>query len=172
LAVAVAVPKLADLLFAATRRALHLELRDAYAPSARFLAWQRRQPHGRNEADDQWRDLLAPLVARDGDIRRLRVVSEPLSEYARYEFAVTPEANIAAGESVRWLPRAMASGLRFPGNDFWLIDERLLFNLHGGDGSWLGVEADEDPDVIRFCSESFETAWAQAIEHCDYRPAG
>ena len=169
---AVAVPKLADLLLAAKRRALHLELRDAYAPSVRFLAWQSGQPHGRNEADDQWRDLLAPLVALRADIRRLRIVSEPLSEYARYEYAVTPEANLAAGEVVRWLPRDKASGLRFPGNDFWLIDERLLFNLHSGDGAWLGVQAYDDPDVIRFCEESFEAAWPQAIDHSDYRPAG
>lgn len=168
---AVAVPKLADLLLAAQRRALHMELRDNYARSARFLAWQSGEPHGRNDADDEWMDLLAPLVAQGGDVRRLRIVSEPLSEYVRYEHAVTPVANLAAGEVVRWLARAGASDLRFPGNDFWLIDDYLLFNLQSGDGDWLGVQPNEDPKVIEFCAESFEAAWLRAIDHSDYRAA-
>ena len=165
-----AVPKLADLLVAAQRRALHLEMRDTYARSPRFLAWQSGKPPGRNEADAQWHALLAPLVARGGDLRRLRIVSEPLSEYVRYEYEVTPLANLAGGEAVRWLPRDKASDLRFPGNDFWLIDDYLLFNLASGDGDSLGVQPNDDASVIAFCAESFEAAWRRAINHDDYRP--
>jgi hypothetical protein len=109
-------------------------------------------------------------VAHGGDIRRLRVVSEPLSEYTRYEYAVTLEANLAAGQVVRWLPRDRASDLKFPGNDFWLIDDHLLFNLQSGDGDWLGFQPSNDPNVIRFCAESFEAAWLRAIDHSDFRP--
>ena len=167
----VAVPKLADLLLDAERRALHLEMRDTYARSALFTAWQSGEPHDRSDADAQWRALLAPLVAHGGDVRRLRIVSEPITDYVRYEYEMTPIANLAAGEVVRWLPRDRASDLRLPGNDFWLIDDGLLFNLASGDGDWLGVQPNDDPDVIRFCAESFEAAWSRAVDHSEYRPA-
>jgi hypothetical protein len=72
---------------------------------------------------------------------------------------------------VRWLSRKDASDLRFPGNDFWLVDETLLFNLASGDGEWIGIERCEDPDVLAFCVESFEAAWARGIDHADYQPA-
>lgn len=168
---AVAVPKLAELLFAAQRRALHLELRDTYERTALFNAWQAGDSHTRSEADAQWHALLAPLVAHGGDLRRLRIVSEPITEYVRYEYEVTPLASLAGGEVVRWLPRDRASDLKLPGNDFWLIDDWLLFNLNSGDGEWLGVQANDDASVIEFCAESFEAAWHRAIDHGDYRPS-
>ena|SRR5213592_5237106 len=146
-------------------------MRDTYERTALFTAWQAGRSDGRAEADERWRALLAPLVARGGDMRRLRIVSEPVSEYVRYEYEMTPAANLSAGEVVRWLPRDRASDLRLPGNDFWLIDDALLFNLASGDGDWLGVQPNDDPSVIRFCAESFEAAWARGVEHGDYRPA-
>jgi hypothetical protein len=169
--VPVAVPKLAELLVAAERRALHLEMRDTYARSPLFVAWQIGESYDRSEADAHWRVLLAPLVTRGGDVRRLRIVSEPITEYVRYEYEMTPVANLAAGEVVRWLPRDRASDLRVPGNDFWLIDDGLLFNLASGDGDWLGVQQNDDPSVIAFCADSFEAAWGRAIDHGDYHPA-
>lgn len=36
-------------------------------------------------------------------MRRLRVVSEPVRDYVRYEYDGT-FTNVAAGEDVRWLP--------------------------------------------------------------------
>ena len=35
-------------------------------------------------------------MARGGDVRRLRIVSEPVTEYVRYEYEMTPVANLAA----------------------------------------------------------------------------
>ena len=67
-------------------------------------------------------------------MRRARIVSEPVSEYIRFEHDVT-YTNVAAGEEVRWLPRRLASDIALPGNDFWLFDERLaVFNHFAGAG--------------------------------------
>ena len=69
-----------------------------------------------------------------GMVRRARVVSEPLTEYVRWEhdYAVT---NIAAGEDVRWLPRRQAKDLAVPAVDFWVFDgELVLFHHFSGDG--------------------------------------
>ena len=168
---AVSAARLAELLPAGQRRALHLEMRDTYERTDRFAAWQAGNLDERVESDAAWRALLAPLVQRGGDVRRMRIVSEPITEYVRYEHEVTPVANLAAGEAVRWLSRERASDLRLPGNDFWLIDDCLLFNLASGDGDWLGMQPNDDPAVIAFCVESFEAAWARGVDHADYSPA-
>jgi len=168
--VAVSVPELDELLNSAQRRVLHLEMRDVYARSQAFEEWLAGRPYDRTAADGQWRSLIAPLVARGVDVRRLRVVSEPVTNYIRYEHEVTSAANLAAGERVRWLPRGRASDLTFPGNDFWLVDDRLLFNISSGDGDWLGVESNDEPGVAKFCASAFEAAWDRGIDHNDYRP--
>ena len=167
---AVSLPELDELLRDAQRRALHLELRDFYAGSAAFAAWTAGKPYDRSTGDGQWHALVAPLVAHGVDVRRLRVVSEPVSAYIRFEHEVTPAANLAAGERVRWLPRHRASDLAFPGNDFWLVDDRLLVNHFSGDGDWIGVELSTDAGAVTFCAWAFEAAWERGIDHDAYRP--
>lgn len=168
---AVAAPDFSDLMLAAGRRALHLEMRDVYAENEWLEAWRAGRKPDRDEADAEWHALLAPLVQREGDLRRLRIVSEPTTDYIRCEYDGTALANLAGGEVVRWLTRDRASDLRLPGNDFWLIDDVLLFNLFSGDGDLLGQQRNDDPAVTAFCVEAFEAAWARAVDHHTYTPA-
>jgi hypothetical protein len=167
----VSLPELDELFRDAQRRALHLELRDVYEESEPFAAWLAKTPYDRGPANAQWHERIRPMVARGVDVRRLRVVSEPVTDYIRFEHDATPAANLAAGERVRWLPRRRASDLKFPGNDFWLIDDRMLFNHSSGDGKWLGVELVTDADVVEFCASAFDAAWERAVDHDAYRPA-
>lgn len=88
----------------------------------------------------------------------------------RFEYEATPAANLAAGERVRWLCRRNASNLALPGNDFWLIDDRVLFNLFSGDGRWIDVELAADPDVVEFCASAFDAVWERGRDHNDYQP--
>ena len=98
-------------------------------------------------------------------------MSEPLTDYIRYEHFITAANNVAAGEDVRWLPRRRASDLCVPGNDFWLFDDRLIrFHHFSGDGEIVEDELVTDPAVIRMCAAAFELVWDRAIPHADYRP--
>jgi hypothetical protein len=104
--------------------------------------------------------------------RRARVISEPLSDYIRFEYELTATVNIAAGEQVRWLPRRRASDLCLPGNDFWIFDNRLIrFSHFAGNGEFLEDELCDDPAVAKLCTTAFEAVWDRAIPHADYRPA-
>jgi hypothetical protein len=167
----VSFPELDELLRGARRRALHLELRDVYMETEGFAAWRGEIQFDRSVADGQWHERIVPLVERGVDLRRLRVVSEPVTDYIRYEYDITASANLAAGERVRWLPRRRASDLAFPGNDFWLVDDRMAFNLFSGGGDWIGVEVVTSADVVKFCASAFDAAWERGIDHNDYRPA-
>lgn len=166
---------LEDLLRAATRSALHLETRDGYMRSdPMFTAWragQRHDPADRDSWWDDWWQLTADTAARGVLLRRARVVSEPISDYIRFEYDVT-FMNVAAGEDVRWLPRRQASDLALPGNDFWLVDgQTVLLNHFDGDGEWTGSEVSDDPAVAKLCETSFIAVWERAVPHADYHPA-
>lgn len=168
----VSVPALDALLHSAKRTALHLEMHDTYAgTSPTFAAWLVGEPFDRSEADAQWCAIIEPVVDRGVDVRRARIVSEPVSDFVKYEYEVTPGANLAAGERVRWLPRRRASDLALPGNDFWLVDDRVLFNFISGDGAWVGTELVTDVAVVRLCASAFDAVWQRGVDHADYRPA-
>ena len=55
-----------------------------------------------------------------------RVVCEPVTDYIRYEYAITT-LYLRAGEAVRWLPRRHASDIPLPGNDFRLPDDTISY---------------------------------------------
>ena len=136
-----------------------------------FSAWQAGQRIDRAARWPQWLHLVSATVARGVTIRRARIVSEPVSEYVRYEYDVTDGLNIAAGEQVRWLARRHASNLAIPANDFWLFDSQLVqFNHFSGDGDWIDVEQTTAPATIEVCSLAFEAVWQRAIPHQQYRP--
>ena len=166
------VPPFSELIAATASSAVHLEMRDAYTPDdQRFLDWLAGKPLPR-PANPAWSELVRIHTARGVRFRRLRVVSEPLADYIRFEHAITSEVNVSAGEDVRWLPRRRASDLCLPGNDFWLFDDRLIrFSYFSGDGHILEDEMVSVPAVARMCSAAFEAAWERAIQHTAYRPA-
>src|SRR2546429_7589355 len=104
-----------------TASAVHLEMRDQYTPDDPvFLRWRAGNPDPDPVYPD-WYDLVRAQTARGISFRRARVVSEPLSEFVRFEYDITAGMNIAAGERVRWLPRRQGSDPWLPGNDFWLL---------------------------------------------------
>jgi hypothetical protein len=168
-------PTFDELLRGCRQSAVHLEMRDSYAvghETSGFTAWQEGHRHDPNDRASWWRpwlDLVAETVARGVAIRRARIVSEPVSEYIRFEYDVT-FTNVAAGESVRWLPRRQASDLSLPGNDFWVFDDRLVrFNHFTGDGASAGGEMCDKLAVAKLCASAFESVWGRAVPHDEYR---
>ncbi|MEE1781467.1 hypothetical protein PUR71_00700 [Streptomyces sp. SP17BM10] len=163
-----------DQLFASCERsAVHLEMRDAYMlDDPMFLAWKAGDVEASGRAESPWLALMASTTGRGVEVRRARIVSEPVSEYVRFEYDITDLHNIAVGEQVRWLPRRRTTDLALPGNDFWLFDSRtVLINHFTGQGDFVDHEVTEDPDVARLCATAFEAVWARATSHEAYEPA-
>ncbi|MER8103686.1 DUF6879 family protein [Kitasatospora sp. NPDC094016] len=161
----------ADLIKSARHSALHLEMRDWYSvenEAEGFAAWhhgKRLDPDNRESWWRPWLDLVQEVTGRGVAIRRARVVSEPVSEYIRFEHSGT-FTNIAAGEDIRWLPRRSASGIALPGNDCWIFDGRLVqFNIFDGAGRWVDTDQTEDAAVVALCASAFEAVWESGIPH-------
>jgi uncharacterized protein DUF6879 len=160
----------AELLSGARKIAWHLETRDSYAGSSpAYTALAQGRLYDRGPADRAWHALVRAALTRGVQVRRARVVSEPVSDYIRYEYEATPAANLAAGEQVRWLPRRAASDLALPGNDFWLLDELVVFNHFSGDGALTGLDVVTAPAVVDLCSSAFTAVWDRATDHDDYQ---
>lgn len=169
-------PSFDDLLAAAQQSAVHLEMRDSYGvgdESEDFNTWKRT---GRRDIDPAstywapWVDVIRRTVARGVAVRRARVVSEPVTDYIRYEHAGTV-VNLHAGEQVRWLSRRQASDIALPGNDCWVFDgEIVLFNHFSGDGNWSGPdwEVRSEPSVAQLASSAFEAVWERGVPHEKY----
>ncbi|MFC7305303.1 DUF6879 family protein [Streptomyces monticola] len=151
-------------------------MRDGYMQSdPEYLAWRdgtRDQSRYLDQEKSPWLALMREITGRGVTVRRARIVSEPVSDYIRFEHHVTA-GNVEAGEQVRWLPRRRASDLALPGNDFWLFDESLVVFLHFTGEGELSPEGDEertaDPALVRLCSTAFESVWERAVPHEEYR---
>jgi len=107
-------------------------------------------------------------------VRRVRVVTEPLSQYIRWEHAVT-RLNQEAGEDIRWLPRHLVpQDIQFPvdGRDFWLFDDQVVTVGHFDEnGRVLGSELVTDPAAVAACASVRDALWPLAIPHRAYQPA-
>jgi hypothetical protein len=171
------VPSFDELLGSAQRSAVHLEMRDAYGVAdemADFELWKRTGQRDTDHGSGYWApwvELVRSAVARGVVMRRARIVSEPVSDYIRYEHAGTP-VNLHAGEQVRWLSRREASDIALPGNDFWVFDDASVrFNHFAGNGDWSDprCELRTEPAVVRLAASAFEAVWERGIPHEKYQ---
>ncbi|WP_198653758.1 DUF6879 family protein [Actinocorallia populi] len=151
------------------RSCVHWECRDVYTPTdPAFLRWKAGvKPDPLVDYAD-WIEQVGTATARGVEVRRLRVVSEPVTEYVRFEHFVTA-MNLAAGEQVRWLSRSRAAGLLLPVVEGWVFDDDVIvLNHFAGEGDWLGEERLEDAAMASVYREAFETAWDRGIPHDRY----
>ncbi|QNT94613.1 hypothetical protein HEP81_04336 [Streptomyces griseofuscus] len=167
------VPSFDELMEAVQHSAVHLEMRDQYAVGDEaddFNAWLDTGHRDLDPASEYWSpwvDLISRAVARGVVVRRARVVSEPVTDYIRYEHAGTV-VNIVAGEQVRWLARPRAVDLMLPGADLWIFDgTQVLFNHFTGVGEWADppLELRSEPGIVKQCSDAFEAVWERAVPH-------
>lgn len=164
-------PPFPVLLRACNSSAVHLEMRDAYTPTDPwFQAWLTKdQDEFEHRLTRPWLDLIREVTGRGVHVRRARVISEPVTDYIKFEYA-TAGSNVSAGEQVRWLPRHLATGLLLPANDCWVFDgRRAQFNYFSGPGEFLDTRLSDDPAIAKQCAAAFEAVWERAIPHAEYQ---
>ncbi|WP_255495192.1 DUF6879 family protein [Nocardia sp. GTS18] len=163
-------PDLWESLFAECgREAFHLETLDAYSvasesePLRRFLAGEPPD----NTWFDPWRSLVRYTTRRGVAIRRVRVLTEPVSDYHRWILTLNPES-IEAGEDIRYLPRHNAGEPPLT-EDYWLLDSsRVAFHARDSATRGRGVVVTEDPGLVGYCVEQRNRVWELATPFSEY----
>ena len=159
-----------DLFRTFTHRAFHREVQDSYhtpeesGPFQLFLTGQ---------ADDfawhqPWLSLVRKATSAGKNIRRARVVTVPHGDYTPVGLTVA-EHNIAAGESIRWLPRHLIDPDGLTSDDYWLFDDdRVVFTVFEPDGRFTGGASTTDPTIVAYCRTVRDRVWQKAIPHSRY----
>ncbi len=151
-----------------------LEVRDVYKDPGevelleRYRAGERWDSPFTIEWFKPWADAVRGWTGAGKRMERVRVVTEPLTEYIRWEMDLARH-NTEAGEDIRYLPRPQAEDLGLPYEDFWLFDSKFVVVLHLDDeGVRLGVEVVDDPvEVLKRCQWR-DIAWHYAIPYRQY----
>src|SRR5258708_16627781 len=104
-----------------------------------------------------WLSMVRAATAEGRLFSRVRVVSLPLTDYARFGLWGASHTR-EAGDDIRYLTRDAAEAAGLPAHDFWLFDSRLLVRMHfADDDRFTHAEVIEDPAAI--------------VEHNYWRPA-
>jgi hypothetical protein len=156
-----------DLFRSFTRSAVRLETRQVYTTE------EEREPLRRFLASEAipldwftpWLDDVSAATEAGRQFRRVRIFTEPLTDYLRFELW-TCQFNVAAGEDILYLQLDRATALNLPAYDYWLFDdERLALMYFTGDGAPLGAQLVTDPAVVRSHSRWLELAASAAIPY-------
>jgi hypothetical protein len=95
---------------------------------------------------DQWLTRVRHFRRTGRWVGRVHVLTRPLTDYLRYEFAVYG-FTIRAGEDVRILDVTNEPDPGLPKQDFWLFDESAVVLMeYDADGTQLGRELLEHID--------------------------
>ncbi|MBF6414550.1 hypothetical protein IU441_15365 [Nocardia cyriacigeorgica] len=148
--------------------AFHLEVRDAHAvpsESERFQRFLDGEPALPDEHQDR-REVMRETAARGVRVSRIRVVSEPHTDYHRWLLSVTG-SNVDAGEDIRYVPRHIAGDV--PPDDWWLIDNaRVVYNLVSEAGKPAGLAVTTDPAVVGHCRAVRQRLWDTSTPYREY----
>ncbi len=163
--------ELKGLLASFQREALHLEMRDSYGTAAELphlAKWEAGEP---DDTDwlQPWFDTVRSGVHAGKIFRRLRIVSEPVSDYQKWVLRDS-HLFVEAGEDIRWLPRSRVSTVALPGNDFWLFDDQVVvFLIFAPSGQVVDRQKTTDRTAVELCRAAFETAWKLSIPDSEYQ---
>ncbi|WP_233520341.1 DUF6879 family protein [Prauserella sp. PE36] len=131
-------------------------------------AWRAGQPIEETDEDRVWHAYIRRLRAAGILFERVRMLTDPLTEYLRWMLSIT-HANIEAGEDIRWIDQHQATRLGMPGYDFYILDDdRVAVFCFDEQTELIGIDLDDDPEVVRQHQGWRDLVWPLATTHADY----
>lgn len=130
------------------REAFRLETRQSYSVESERAEYEHFLATGSLDIpdSDQWLTRVRHFRQAGRWVGRVHVLTRPLTDYLRYEFAVY-DFTVAAGEDVRILDVTDMPGPDLPRQDFWVFDESAVVLMEYDDeGNQLGRELLEHVD--------------------------
>lgn len=114
-----------------------------------------------NDKTKWWVDLIKDRTSSGMSMSRVHVVSEPLTDYLRFELGAAYPETSKAGEEIRLISDNDFDDLcdedefdvafnRWGALDFWLFDDSRLFLMdYSDDGTWLAANESFDEGDIK-----------------------
>lgn len=136
-----------------------------------FVEWEHSGVVPLTDELHQWCERIQRRLADGAHVQRVHVVTEPLTDYMRFELA-SYEPNVAAGEDVRIIPvRDDPWPTDVPASaDFWLVDAARLWSMrYAPDGTWLGAELVTAPGRIAQSRAIRDAALARSLSWREYQ---
>lgn len=146
------------------RDAFRLETLPVYKVESEREAYTRFLATG--EADilesDSWFEQLRHYRDTGRWIGRVHVITRPLTDYLRFEFAFQLHS-VQVGEDIRILDLTDRPNPGLPEQDFWMFDESKVVRMeYEADGTQIGRELLEGVDPAPY------VAWKRlALEHAE-----
>ena len=161
--------ELGALLAGVRRSSWRWECQGYYAVDAAEVdAWRAGRDVEQTDDDRAWLAYIVRLRDTGVPFERVRMLTEPLTDYLRWMLDTT-HINVAAGEDIRWIEQARARRLGMPDYDFYLLDdERVAFLRFDDAAELVGVDVDDDVDIVRTHQHWRERVWPLATRHDDY----
>jgi hypothetical protein len=136
-------------------------------PLARFLTGQ---------SDDlawyaDWPDWVRDVRSSGRTIGRARVLTEPLSDYLRFELDLLTPPAVAAGEDIRIITPDAFGALALPREDFWIFDDDTVGVLHFDDTGVSGVETITDAGRVAEFVQRKQRTLAASIRYQEWAAA-
>lgn len=117
--------------------------------------------------NSEWHERLRSYRRSGRIVQRVRVVTRPLTDYQRRQFAWAYPDNVAAGEDIRVLDLTGGAGPELPAQDFWAFDDSTVVLMHYQDGVQIGRELLVGVDPREYLDVK-ELALAHSVPFQDY----
>ncbi|GLU46535.1 DUF6879 family protein [Nocardiopsis ansamitocini] len=153
--------------------AYRLEARQGYGVSyemEEFARFRSGQARGAFPGIAEWAERVEAATAVGKRFHRVHVVTEPLSDYVRFECAWCYRHTAAAGEDVRVV--AVPEGTwpqGLPRFDYWLFDSALLVRMdYADDDAFVRAEIVADPAQVVAANAARDHAVHLSVPFADY----
>jgi len=115
-----------------------------------------------------WLAKVARWTTAGKQIRRVHIVTRPLSDYLRWELVVYRQQTSQAGEDIRIADATNVPWLAEVGPDFWLFDDAVPVECrYDTEGRWLGGE--QATHDIGYYRQQRDLALAHAVPLADFQ---
>jgi hypothetical protein len=132
-----------------------------------FGRWLRGEPDEYAWHQD-WLKFLRQATAAGVMVQRVRLASNPHTDYTRWGLDVSP-LNIEAGEDIRYLPRRLTDDITLPDEDYWLLDDdTLILSVFSAGGRTGGFAREPSPELLKQCLVVRDQVWDRAIPYAQY----
>lgn len=113
---------------------------------------------------EPWKQRVRDWCADGRRMARVRMLTDPLTVYLRYQLFLTIAA-VEAGEEILFIDEARAAALGAPKDDYWIFDDTRVVTMLFDDDGVSSATLITDPEAVRPYLDWRDTVTPIAFPH-------